>query len=70
MIYEYDKYNNAPRTIQFLSTEKWIKRGYYENGNLGWEIPYKNGKKHGLDKDYYVNGNLKWEILYKNGMPQ
>ena len=44
-----------------------VAKGYHENGNLKYEIPYKNGKEEGVEKQYYENGNLWGEIPYKNG---
>ncbi len=40
---------------------------YYENGNLEWDIPMKDGKRHGVAKSYYKNGTLKSESPFKNG---
>ena len=28
------------------------QREYYENGNIEYEIPHKNGKRHGVEKEY------------------
>ena len=44
-----------------------IQTEYYENGNVMYEIPHKNGKRHGVSKEYDENGNLIKEILYENG---
>ncbi|MDR3159361.1 MAG: toxin-antitoxin system YwqK family antitoxin [Zoogloeaceae bacterium] len=40
----------------------------FENGKKSGEIPYKNGKKHGIVKWYYENGKTKEETPYKNGL--
>ena len=32
-----------------------------------YEIPFENGKYHGVSKWYYENGKLKREIPYKKG---
>jgi antitoxin component YwqK of YwqJK toxin-antitoxin module len=40
---------------------------YYENGNIMYEIPYRNGLKEGLEKRYSENGRLEHEVPYKNG---
>lgn len=45
-----------------------IETGYYENGNVMYEIPFVNGKKHGVEKGYYENGNVIKETLYENGV--
>lgn len=44
-----------------------VETKYYENGNLECEIPFENGKRHGIEKWYYENGNLIKESLYENG---
>ncbi|AQQ59413.1 hypothetical protein XJ32_04125 [Helicobacter bilis] len=44
-----------------------VERGYYANGNLWVEMPYKNGKREGIEKEYhYENGKLRAEIPFKN----
>ena len=44
-----------------------IRKGYYTSGALWWEIPYVNGKVHGIGKTYYESGALMREIPYVNG---
>ena len=46
---------------------KEVKVGYYENGNVKYEIPFVKGKRHGVAKEYDENGNLIKETLYENG---
>ena len=43
------------------------KRDWYENGQLEYEYPYKNGKSHGICKGWHENGQLQYEWPYKNG---
>ena len=43
-----------------------VEREYYYNGNLGVEIPYKNGEREGIAKWYYENGKLMGERPFKN----
>lgn len=38
-----------------------------QNGNIKWETPYKNGKKHGIEKGYYETGELETKIPWVNG---
>lgn len=40
---------------------------YYENGQLGLSINYKDGKKNGLQEEYYPNGQLISSTNYKDG---
>ncbi len=39
---------------------------YTTSGDLGWEIPYKNGLQHG-SKRHYINGNVVSEQNYCSG---
>ena len=43
-----------------------VERMYYDNGNLQYEIPFKNGVKEGVEKYYFDYGGLKSETPYKN----
>jgi len=49
-----------------IDMKEEIKKTYYSNGQLQYEIPYKNGRLHGLEKWWYMDGQLRYEILYKN----
>jgi antitoxin component YwqK of YwqJK toxin-antitoxin module len=40
---------------------------YHENGALKAEIPYDEGKRHGVAKFYHENGILMCKIYYENG---
>ena len=44
-----------------------VKKHYYESGALWYEIPYKKGRKHGIEKWYYSSGALQFETPYLNG---
>jgi len=44
-----------------------VKRFYYESGALSWEIPYIDGKRHGIGMGYYESGALSWETPYVDG---
>ena len=44
-----------------------IIREYWDNGQLEYEIPYVNGKQHGIAKWWHPNGQLRWETTYING---
>ena len=41
---------------------------YYKNGNLKNEWNFKNGLKHGIQKNYYPNGSISDEREMKNGV--
>jgi antitoxin component YwqK of YwqJK toxin-antitoxin module len=67
-IHWYDKNNNSI-TIEPIDVEneKYIKRGYYSNGQKLWEAEYQNDKRHGKSLGWYDNGQRWWIIKYKNG---
>ena len=44
-----------------------IQSYYYDSGVLMWEIPYINGKEHGVCKWYHESGALMREIPRING---
>ena len=41
---------------------RMVEIEYYKNGNVMYEIPHKNGKRHGVEKGYHENGNAMYEI--------
>ena len=45
----------------------WFRR-YWENGNLRYELYYKEGKQDGVSKSWWPNGDLKNERNYNNGI--
>ena len=40
---------------------------WHENGQLGYEVFYKDGKKDGVQKAWHDNGQLEYEYCYKDG---
>ena len=56
--YYYDEYGTLKEGIEKI---------YHKNGNLRYEISYKNGKLDGIEKFYDKSGILRYEISYKNG---
>ena len=44
-----------------------IRKHYYSSGALWGEIPYVNGKRHGIEKGYYESGDLMYKTPYVNG---
>jgi len=52
-----------------VNTKTHKDQCYYGSGILLGENPsYKNGAKHGIEKQYYKSGALMWETLYVNGV--
>lgn len=49
------------------SDKEFVIKKYYEDGNLEYIEPYKNGKRDGLKTIYYKNGNVKYNIPFTNG---
>lgn len=50
-----------------MSDIHWV-RDHYDNGNLHFEIPYVNNKKHGLKRVYRFNQEVWTETVYKNDL--
>ncbi|WP_181882443.1 toxin-antitoxin system YwqK family antitoxin [Helicobacter didelphidarum] len=44
-----------------------VVKEYHENGNLAYEVEFKNGKVQGVEKTYHTNGKLRFHVSYKNG---
>ena len=66
-IYWQDEYNN-PITIEPIDVEneRYIKRGYYSNGQKSYETGYKGDKRHGKCLGWRYNGQKWIEIEYQN----
>jgi antitoxin component YwqK of YwqJK toxin-antitoxin module len=47
-----------------------IHKDYYESGALAWEVPFVNGKWHGIYKEYCESGRLASVSEYKNDVFQ
>jgi len=45
-----------------------VLRNWHDNGQLRYEIPYLNGKAHGMSKWWISNGQIWDEIPYKNDL--
>jgi len=45
-----------------------IRREYWSNGQLRYEISYLNEKVHGVQKGWYSNGQIGYEIPLKNNI--
>ncbi|RDU66684.1 hypothetical protein CQA53_02605 [Helicobacter didelphidarum] len=43
-----------------------VVKEYHENGNLAYEVEFKNGRIQGVERAYHTNGKLKAKIPYKN----
>ena len=43
-----------------------IRKDYYKDKSLKFEIPYKNGKKEGKGKEYYPSGKFKSDAFFVN----
>jgi len=44
----------------------WNRKNH-DNGQLEYEIPYVNGKRHGVAKYYHTNGKFEHKIPWING---
>ena len=44
-----------------------IEEWFFESGNIGLRIPFKDGEVHGIEERFYQNGNIILRIPYKEG---
>ena len=44
-----------------------VKKDFYSDGKLKYEISYRNGQKDGMEKLFYSDGKLKSEIAFRDG---
>ncbi len=44
-----------------------LKKMYYDDGNLAFEFPLKDGKIYGEAKKYYRSGKIREVYSFKNG---
>lgn len=51
-----------------IETQKVNK--YYENGNLKYQVGYKDGQKEGIYKEFYKNGNIRIEVNFISGQQE
>jgi len=60
---KYDEYE-----LYLYKNNKMIKLiWYWNNGNKGYEINYKNGIQNGKQYSWWNNGELRHECNFKNG---
>ena len=72
-----EKWSNGNIKVEFQyyrdEEGKVVKHGYYkvyyEDGQLGMEGNYKDGKEDGRWVEYYENGKIRWELNAKDGRP-
>ena len=63
---EYDINDNLIFKGEYLNGRRWngLRKKYYSNGQLKFEIEYCNGNIGIKGKEYYTNGQLKFEGEY------
>ena len=57
-------------TVEFLGDRKYIAYGYWENGQKGWEVKYREDLKHGKSFGWHPNGQKSWEREFCEGQPR
>ena len=62
----YDEHKNFLIPYVYTPPQEGTAKIYYKNGNIKAELPYKDGKLHGLSKCFYSSGNICWEQNYSN----
>lgn len=65
----YSEYGYKLRETPMTSSgiTNGVEKRFYPNGQLRYEIEYKDGEYHGSTKEYYPNGRMKTYCEYKNG---
>jgi antitoxin component YwqK of YwqJK toxin-antitoxin module len=48
--------------------ETEYRRGSWPNGQICFEVPYVNGKKHGVEKWFRKDGTPEIELSFKDGL--
>jgi antitoxin component YwqK of YwqJK toxin-antitoxin module len=48
--------------------EVQYKRGSWHNGQICFEVPYVDGKKHGIEKWFRMDGTREIELTFKDGV--
>jgi hypothetical protein len=63
--YQTDRYL---KIIQYLINDEIVgERGWYKNGVMAYEYPYKNGLRHGIAKEWQNDGSLISVCCYRKG---
>ena len=64
-------YDNGNVLVKGQRNSKGQREGiwewFYDDGNIKWRIPYKEGKMDGIEERFDKQGNIKWRIPYKEG---
>jgi antitoxin component YwqK of YwqJK toxin-antitoxin module len=66
--YDKEKKKIKERTT-FVNGKKIKEEYWYENGQLKYEWPIRDGVQHGIQTGYSEDGSLKYESYYENGEP-
>ncbi|MDY6801263.1 MAG: hypothetical protein SVU94_08575 [Bacteroidota bacterium] len=68
LLFSCNKTNQKKDVEQTIVNDNgpWIKKAYYDNGNLKSEITVKNKSKNGPAKKYYTTGELHTVVHYVN----
>lgn len=61
---KYDEKTKLTYVIGEKEAFTGIRKDYYEDKSLKFEIPYKNGKKEGKGKEYYPSGKFKSDAFF------
>ena len=66
---EYCAYGNVLVKGQRNSVgqREGIWEWFYDDGNIKWRIPYKEGKMDGIEERFDKQGNIRWRIPYVEG---
>ncbi len=64
----YDRKGNLQTEVTTVKSKITHVKSYYDNGKLQFAVPYKNGKRDGVEKYYSKAGKLLRATTYKAGV--
>jgi antitoxin component YwqK of YwqJK toxin-antitoxin module len=65
---EKAKRNPIVKRIYDTLGADYLEQHFYHNGNLYYQVPFKNGKQNGLREHYHPNGQLECERVITDGV--
>lgn len=65
-----DKPDVAQRIIPYKQDRvDGVAKGFYLNGTLKWERPFKDNRQHGVEKQYAGDGAVEKTLYWLDGNP-
>jgi antitoxin component YwqK of YwqJK toxin-antitoxin module len=68
--YWADKPEVVQRTIPYKNDlVEGVAKGFYLNGRIKWERPFRNNRQHGVEKQYAADGAVEKTLYWLDGTP-